>query len=164
MPQTRFQKFFFMFLAVLFSVIAFTTYNVAIGMGSMSNMVFLLALKEVPVEFAIAFFMEAAFAYRIAEKLALRLVDPHKDSPIAIILAITAMTICIMCPAMSFAATILYDGIDTEFFANWLQKIVYNFPFAFFTQIFIIGPLVRLIFRSVFRACAASARSRSRHL
>jgi hypothetical protein len=52
-----------------------------------------------------------------------------------------------MCPAMSFAATILYDGIGSQFVANWLRKIVFNFPFAFFTQFFFIGPAVRAVFR-----------------
>jgi hypothetical protein len=56
-----------------------------------------------------------------------------------------------MCPSMSFAATVLYDGFTPEFLSNWLRKIVYNFPFAFFSQIFLIGPVVRLIFRGVFR-------------
>jgi len=150
MPQTGFQKLFFMALTVLISVMAFTTYNVALSLGGMSNRVFLLALREVPLEFVLAFVLEGALVYRLAERLALRVVDPGSDRPIVVILAITAMTICLMCPGMSFLATILYDGFNAEFLANWLHKMVFNFPFAFFAEIFFIGPFVRLVFRSLF--------------
>jgi len=151
MPQTKFQKLFFMFLTVLISVNAFVIYNIAISMGSMSNRVFIIARKEIAVEFVIAFLLEVLFAARLAEKLAFRVVNPKEDKPIFIILAITCMTILIMCPAMSFAATIIYNGVNAEFISHWLQKIAYNFPFAFFSQIFFIGPFVRLIFGFLFK-------------
>ena len=34
--------------------------------------------------------------------------------------------------------------------ANWLKLVCYNFPFAFFSQIFFIPPVVRLLFRRLF--------------
>jgi hypothetical protein len=151
MPQTRLQKFFFMALTVLASVTSFTIYNIAISRGGMTNGVFILAMKEIPVEFVIAFLLEAIFVFKLAQKLAFRYVDPKKDRRIVVILAITAMTICLMCPAMSLVATILYNGFNSDFLANWLQKIAYNFPFAFFTQIFIIGPFVRSVFKISFK-------------
>lgn len=151
MPQTRLEKLFFMSLTVLLSVTAFTTYNVAIHMGAMTNSVFPVALKEIPLEFIIALLLESLVAYRMSEKLAFRFVDPRHDKPVFVILAITSMTVCIMCPSMSFVATIIYNGINSEFLANWFQKIIFNFPFAFFIEIFFIGPLVRMLFRTVFR-------------
>jgi len=151
MPRTKVQKLFFIFLTVLISVIAFAIYNVAISMGSMSNRVFLIASKEVPVELVIAFSLEVLFVARSAENIAFRIIDPRTERPIFIILAITCSTVLIMCPAMSLAATLLYNGITTELFSHWLQKLVYNFPFAFFSQIFLIGPLVRFLFGLLFR-------------
>lgn len=155
MPQTRIEKLFFMFLTVLLSVLAFTVYNTAISLGSMSNRVFPLAMRELPLEFSIAFLLEVLFFNKLADRLAFRFVDPRTENPFVIILAITAMTICLMCPTMSLAATIIYNGIDPQFVSNWLQKLCHNFPFAFFTQIFFIGPIVRLAFRSLFRKNAA---------
>ena len=35
--------------------------------------------------------------------------------------------------------------------ANWLKLVCYNFPFAFFTQLFFIQPLVRTLFKAIFR-------------
>ena len=34
--------------------------------------------------------------------------------------------------------------------ANWLKLVCYNVPFAFFSQIFFIQPVVRLLFRRLF--------------
>ena len=35
--------------------------------------------------------------------------------------------------------------------ANWLKLVCFNFPFAYFTQLFFIQPTVRVIFKTVFR-------------
>lgn len=34
--------------------------------------------------------------------------------------------------------------------ANWLKLVCLNFPFAFFTQLFFIQPLVRTVFKAIF--------------
>ena len=72
------------------------------------------------------------------------------------------LTVSIMCPLMSFIATILYDGIINvgmnnaslsyfliNFIPMWLQKVVLNFPFALITQLFFIQPLVRTLFKKI---------------
>lgn len=150
MPTTTLQKFFFTFITVLLSVVAFTNYNIAISLGSMSNRVFILSLRELPLELCFAFAIQYLFVNKITPKMAFRIVDPRIDKPIVIILAITCMNIVLMCPIMSFITTVLYDGISLDFFANWSQKMVVNFPFAFFIQIFAIGPIARKIFQLVF--------------
>ena len=35
--------------------------------------------------------------------------------------------------------------------ANWLKLICLNFPFAYFTQLFFIQPMVRTVFKALFR-------------
>ncbi|CAI3595096.1 Conserved hypothetical protein [Clostridium neonatale] len=49
------------------------------------------------------------------------------------------MTVCCMCPMMSLVATILFKGVDVEFFAKWIQTVVIDFPMALCWQIFIAG-------------------------
>ena len=61
-----------------------------------------------------------------------------------------------MCPAMSFIAAWLYYSYYMEFnlatlLANWLKLVFYNLPFAFFTQLFFIQPLIRTVFKAIFR-------------
>ena len=69
-----------------------------------------------------------------------------KTTPAIIIFTISAMIVCIMCPAMSFIATCLFAHPGKEIIAVWLQKWVLNFPMAMFFQIFFAGPAVRGIF------------------
>ena len=60
-----------------------------------------------------------------------------------------------MCPAMSFLAAIIYYpyymGFNVfTFFANWIELVCVNFPFAFFSQLFFIQPLIRTVFKVLF--------------
>ncbi|MBR1751651.1 MAG: hypothetical protein IJ740_12410, partial [Ruminococcus sp.] len=57
------------------------------------------------------------------------------------------------CPAMSFIAAFLYypyyEGFNIfTLLANWIKLVCYNFPFAFFSQLFFIQPLIRTVFRT----------------
>ena len=56
---------------------------------------------------------------------------------------------------MSLIASFLYypyyNGFEIiTLLANWLKLMCYNFPFAFFTQLFFIQPFVRKVFKLVF--------------
>ena len=66
-------------------------------------------------------------------------------------MVISAITVCFMCPIMSFIATELLQGVNSDLIANWLQIAVRNFPMALCWQIFYAGPLVRWIFGKIFR-------------
>lgn len=55
-----------------------------------------------------------------------------------------------MCPMMSFVATVLFKGVDSQIIAKWLQTSALNFPMALCWQIFFAGPFVRMIFRKIF--------------
>ncbi len=66
-------------------------------------------------------------------------------------MVISAITVCFMCPIMSFIATVLFQGVNSDLIANWLQIAVRNFPMALCWQTFYAGPLVRWIFGKIFR-------------
>ena len=44
-----------------------------------------------------------------------------------------------------------HENPGSELIAVWLQTAAVNFPMALCWQIFFAGPLVRLIFRTIFR-------------
>ena len=79
------------------------------------------------------------------------MVDPRQDRPIFVILAISSITVCLMCPSMSLIATLLFKNAGSQLVAVWLQTTAMNFPMAFFWQIFFAGPLVRAVFGLFFR-------------
>ena len=98
----------------------------------------------VPIAFVLEFFAVG----KIARRLALTVMRPT-DRPQFSTYAISICICCIMCPLMSLVATILFK--DTKTFATWVQTWAMNFPMAICYQMFYCGPLVRLIFRAIFR-------------
>ena len=109
-------------------VYAMICYNIAINRGGMTNEVFLLAFHEVIIMWPVAFVLEMFVVERLAKMLAFRLVSPD-DKPIFILLAISSMIVCLMCPMMSLVATILFQNPGKEIIALWFQTTVLNFPY-----------------------------------
>jgi len=107
------------------------------------------------VEFAFAYTLECLIGSPCSFKLACKVFDPKKTHPVLFETAIICATIGIMCPTMSFIAALLYYPYYAEFniitlLANWLKLICFNFPFALFTQLFFIQPLIRTLFKLFF--------------
>lgn len=127
-------------------VYAMICYNIALNVGGMQNFVFLAAFKEMLIMWPIAIVLELLFVGKLAQKLAFRFVTPGKDPIIMMILAISSMSVCLMCPLMSLVATILFKDAGAEIVAIWLKTTAMNFPMALCWQIFIAGPLVRNVF------------------
>lgn len=84
---------------------------------------------------------------KLAIKLAFRIVNPEKDNPFFITLAISCMIVCLMCPTMSLIATLLFANPGSQVVAVWLQKLALNFPMALCWQVFFAGPGVRNFFK-----------------
>lgn len=150
MPKTKLQDVVFTIMMVIVMVYGMVVYNISMDMGGLTNKIFLMAFAELPVMGVIGFVLEMLIAGPLSKKLAFRMVTPGKDKMILVILAISAMTVCLMCPMMSLAATILFKGVDSQLPAKWIQLTVMNFPMALCWQIFIAGPLVRGGFRRIF--------------
>ena len=152
MPKTKLQEVIFTVFMVIVMVYAMVCYNIAFAMGEMQNEVFVAALSEMPIMCAIGFVLDMLIAGPLAKKCAFKVVNPQKDRPIFIILAISVFSILFMCPMMSFAATILFNGgFNSEIVATWAGLTVKNFPMAFFWQLFVAGPIVRFVFGKIFR-------------
>lgn len=145
MPKTKLQGVIFTIIMAFVMVYAMVCYNISIDKGGMSNEIFLLAFHEMPIMWPIAFILEFFVVERLSKKLAFRLVSPE-DKPIFILLAISSMIVCLMCPTMSLIATILFKHPGSEIIAVWLQTTLLNFPVALCWQIFFAGPLVRNVF------------------
>ncbi len=148
MPKTKFQDAVFTVIMAIIMVYGMIVYNVALNTGGVTGTTFLLALHELPIMAPIAFVLEFFIVGKLARKLAFTVMKPT-DRPAFITYAISICICCIMCPIMSLIATILFK--DTKTFGMFIQTWGMNFPMAMFYQMFYCGPLVRLIFRSIFR-------------
>ena len=146
MPKTTVQKAIFGLLMSFFMVLAMELYNTGLRNGGLTNAGILGALRELPLMFALCFLTSTVVGEPLAARLAARLAVP-REWPFAAVLARSAMTVCVMCPAMSLWATAIFQRPGIELVPSWLQTVVCNFPMAFFWQIFFCGPLVRRLFR-----------------
>lgn len=148
MPKNKFQDAVFTLIMAAVMVYGMIVYNVALNMGGVSGQTFLIALNEIPIMVPIAFVLEFFVVGKIARRLAFSVMRPD-DRPQFITYAISICICCIMCPIMSLIATLLFK--ETKSFTVWIQTWAMNFPMAMLYQLFYCGPLVRLIFRTIFR-------------
>ncbi len=150
MPKTKFQSVIFTLLMVFCMVFCMTCYTISMNMGGLTPQVFLMAIQEMWLEYVVVFCLIFFIITELAKKLAFRVVTPGKDAPIFIILSIQCFTVCLIVPVITLFATLVHNGTN-GWFTNWIQLAFLCFPVALCLQVFFIGPLVRLIFRTLFR-------------
>ena len=119
------------------------------------------------IEFAFAFSLEILLGQPLSYKVASRLMSPNETNAFLFETLIISVTVWIMCPVMSLIAAFLYYPYYAGFrvvtlLANWIKLVCYNFPFAWFSQIFFIQPIVRKIFgllyaKKAIRNCYSAA-------
>lgn len=107
------------------------------------------------LEFCLAYILECVMESPYSFKFACKVFGPKTTHPVLFETAIICATVGLMCPAMSFLAAIIYYPYYAGFnvfilLANWLELVCCNFPFAFFTQLLFIQPLIRTLFKLIF--------------
>ena len=148
MPKTLPERIFFTIVMAAIMVYGMIVYKVALNTNGVTNATFVMALHEMPIMVPVAFVLEFFVVEKLATKLAFLFMRPT-DRPQFITYAVSICICCIMCPIMSLIATMLFK--DTHTFGTFIQTWGMNFPCAVLWQMFYCGPLVRLIFRLIFR-------------
>lgn len=176
MPQNQFQRMVFAFLTVLVTVHAYVFYSLYVVNGNVLMTVtgedsvihainkqggvymfgsMLPIWAVILIEFCFAYGLECLMGSPCSFKLASKVFDPKTSHPMHFESAIICATVGLMCPAMSFLAAWFYYPYYAGFniftlLANWLKLVCFNFPFAYFSQLFFIQPLVRTLFKALF--------------
>lgn len=152
MPRTKFENFIFTTIMAFIMVYAMICYNIALNLGGMNDRVFLMAFGELKIMWPAAIVLEMFVMEKPVMYLTGRVVT--KEMPFIFLLLIRcSITVCLMCPAMSLIATILFkDWAAAGLVSTWLETAAMNFPMALAWQIFFGGPLGRLCFRTIFRS------------
>ncbi len=178
MPRTQFQKLFFAFVTVVITVHAYVFYSLYVihgdtfiaNTGASGVLEAINIMGGVPVlgrnipiwavvllEFVFAYSLEIFVGSPKSFKIACHYFNPQKVHPFIFETMIISATVLVMCPIMSFIAAILYypyNFVEFNVFhllAEWMKLVCFNFPFAFFSQLFVIQPVVRTIFKKVFK-------------
>ncbi len=152
MPKTKFQNVIFTLMTAVLMAYCMIVYSIAINsQEGLINQTFLIALKEFPIEGIIVFLLAFFIASPIAKKLAFRIVNPRKDNKMFIILAIQTFTVLTMVGLMSVYALFAQHLINNNILCNYIVLYCKNFIMAYPLQIFFVGPMVRNIFRIIFK-------------
>lgn len=164
MPKTTGQKLVFTLITVILTVPCFVFYCSSYEAGGFTIEIIKNSWIFIPIEFILAYICAFFIGTPLALKLTFKTINPKDVHPFIVQTLIICSTVLIMCPLMSFLATILYDGIIAvgcngapmnnfiiNFIPYWLQKVVLNFPFALLIELFLIQPCTRLIFKKIYK-------------
>lgn len=151
MPKTKFENLVFTVIMAFIMVYAMICYNISLNLGGMSDRIFGMAFSELRIMWPVAIVLEMFVMEKPVMYLTERVVT--KDMPFIWVLLIRcSITVCLMCPAMSLIASLLFkDYGEAGLVSTWLQTAAFNFPMALAWQIFFGGPLGRFLFRLIFR-------------
>lgn len=149
MPKTKFQSVIFTAVTAWIMVYIMTLYNTVLAMGSFTNATFLIAFTGMWIEYIIIFLCAFFISSHVAKYFAFRVVKPG-DRPIAIIFAIQVFTVVSQVALASILGVYHGYGFTSQFIPNYLVTYCKNFIMALPVQLFIVGPVARWIFRSVF--------------
>ena len=175
MPKTTVQQIIFGLLMSYFMAIGMEIYNTAInsgatqlagGFSALSYEVILDALKETSYMGIIVFIISELFGNRIGTGFMMRH-TAQDDPPYFRQLMRQAGTVAFMCPAMSLAASILFNVIFAQrSFIDlpviWIGTVLKNFPMAFFWNMFAAAPLARAVYDALFQRRSRKVEGASR--
>ena len=150
MPKTKLESVFFTAVTAWLMVYGMTLYNLVLATGSFTNASFLLALKEMWLEYILIALAAYFISSPVAKRLAFRVVQPG-DRPIAIILTIQVFTVVCQVALASVLGVWHGFGFTSQFVPNYLLTYCRNFLLALPLQLLIAGPLARAVFRGLFR-------------
>ncbi len=149
MPRTKGETVFFTAITAWMMVYVMTLYNIVLSMGSFTNVTFLIALKEMWVEYVIIALLAYFVSGHLAKMCAFRVVQPG-DRPICIIFMIQIFTVIWQVTFASVLGVYHGYGFTDNFVPDYLTTYCKNFIMALPLQLIIVGPLARLIFRTLF--------------
>ncbi|MDE6597912.1 MAG: hypothetical protein K2K60_04665 [Clostridia bacterium] len=177
MPQSKFQRAAFALITVIITVHAYVFFSLYVvngsyfsglegsngsvigginangGVGAFGTCLPVWAI--ILIEFAFAYTLEMCIGQPLSFRLAKKVFNPETTHPVLFETAVICTTVGLMCPSMSLIAAVIYYPYYSGFnfitlMANWLKLICFNFPFAFFSQLFFIQPFVRTVFKLIF--------------
>lgn len=152
MPKTTFQRVVFTSLGVLLMATTMATYNKYIVYGEFSIELFkqvaIAFCQKAPLAWLLQFFVVQKFAGKQAAKY-------PTDNKILYQCIRTGFTVLLMCPIMCLYSNIInmisFGWTFGQLLEAWITKMPINWVFAFGVQIWVLGPVNRFLFRTIFK-------------
>ena len=138
-------------LGVLLMATTMALYNKYLVYGTFSREVFrqtaIAFCQKAPIAFVLQFFFVQKFVGKQCAKY-------PTDNKLVYYAIRTGFTVLVMCPIMSFVSNltlmIQLNWSFSQLLSNWIPKMVVNWIFAYFVQIFMLGPVNRMLFGFIF--------------
>ena len=110
MSKKKKQELVYALITVIITVPCFVFYCSSYEAGGFNVNIIKSSWIFIPIEFILAYLCEIFIGSPLANKIAFKKANPKNTHPLIVELTIIGATVFIMCPLMSFLATILYDG------------------------------------------------------
>ena len=149
MPRTRGESIFFTAITAWMMVYVMTLYNTVLATEIFTDTTFLIALEGMWIEYIIIALLAYFVSGHLAKMCAFRVVQPG-DRPIFIIFSIQTFTVIWQVAFASILGVYHGYGFTDNFIPDYLMTYCRNFIMAFPLQLIFVGPLARLIFRTIF--------------
>ena len=119
MPQTKKQEIVYTVMMVCVMVYGIVCYNIALDVGGMQNFIFAAALSELPIMGVIGFLLDTFLVGPTAIRIATGWFTPGEDKQVFLVAAISCLSAWMMCPLMSFFATLFFkDSHNAKIFRH----------------------------------------------
>ena len=129
------------------------------GLSNLNAQVLTEAGRECLFMGLIVFLISSLWGNRMGARFAGRHCETKRDSPYFCRLMRQGGTVAVMCPTMSLAASVLFQGVLggapwQELPFIWLGTVFKNFPMAFFWNFFAAAPFTHWVFGLLVRGRA----------
>lgn len=165
MPRSKREGLVYGVLMSVFMTCGMELYNNAVkqgmnlvpgGFSSMDWSVVTGAAEELPFMIPVVFVLSNLFGNKLGQRIAVRFIDPERDSAFIRSCITIACTTLVMCPTMSLFASVLFNVIlagrpVVELPMIWLGTVYKNFTMALLWNLFAASPLTRVCFAALFR-------------
>lgn len=154
MPTSTKEKIIFLAMMGFAMTLGMESYNLILLRLPLTDLLKPLCI-DLPVMLGIVIITQHFFAGPLARKISFRFVHPGVDHPFKVMFCISTCTVLLMCPLMSFFATLLFKRGMGNMGSVWLTTFLFNLPMAYCWQMLIAGPSVRKLFRLIYRPAMA---------
>lgn len=148
MPVNKKESLVFSLMMCGFMVFFMSIYNV-VRIYGVTELLIQQVWMGFPLGFVVAFIADWFFVGPFAKKIAYRYLKQEDPIWKKVVLISTSM-VTGMVLVMSLYGAILGVGLSSKTLVVWLMNIPFNFIVALPLQIGLAGPIVRLVFRSIF--------------
>jgi len=146
--KNKLESFIFTAIVCFFMILGMSSYNSILKNGFNSSIILGVLIPLIPV-YLVALAIDWFFIGPLAKKAAHKFTN--KDTAfIKKILLISLFMVVGMSFCMSFLATTLEYGVNSEFLNIFIKTELKNFIMALPLQIILVGPLARTIFFRIF--------------